>query len=369
MSLASAPTAQSHTIRQDWTKAEVEALYALPFNDFLFQAQVVHRQHFDPNEVQVSTLLSIKTGACPEDCKYCPQSARYDTGLEKERLLEIEKVIERAKEAKQVGSTRFCMGAAWRNPRDRDMPYIVKMVEEVKALGLETCMTLGMLTRDQAVALKQAGLDYYNHNLDTSPEYYGDIITTRTYQDRLNTLENVRAAGMNVCSGGIVGMGETLGDRASMLVQLANLPEQPQSVPINMLVKVKGTPLDNVEDLDYFEFIRTIAVARIMMPKSHVRLSAGREAMNEQMQALCFMAGANSIFYGCKLLTTSNPDTHEDVLLFKKLGINTERTRDFSDEAHQQVLEEEIAQQNESDKSELFYDATAAKPQPAVAEA
>ena len=369
MSLASAPTAQSHTIRQDWTKAEVEALYALPFNDLLFQAQVVHRQHFDPNEVQVSTLLSIKTGACPEDCKYCPQSARYDTGLEKERLLEIEKVIERAKEAKQVGSTRFCMGAAWRNPRDRDMPYIVKMVEEVKALGRETCMTLGMLTRDQAVALKQAGLDYYNHNLDTSPEYYGDIITTRTYQDRLNTLENVRAAGMNVCSGGIVGMGETLGDRASMLVQLANLPEQPQSVPINMLVKVKGTPLDNVEDLDYFEFIRTIAVARIMMPKSHVRLSAGREAMNEQMQALCFMAGANSIFYGCKLLTTSNPDTHEDVLLFKKLGINTERTRDFSDEAHQQVLEEEIAQQNESDKSELFYDATAAKPQPAVAEA
>jgi|TARA_B100000749_G_scaffold224282_1_gene179620 biotin synthase len=369
MSLASAPTAQSHTIRQDWTKAEVEALYALPFNDLLFQAQVVHRQHFDPNEVQVSTLLSIKTGACPEDCKYCPQSARYDTGLEKERLLEIEKVLERAKEAKQVGSTRFCMGAAWRNPRDRDMPYIVKMVEEVKALGLETCMTLGMLTRDQAVALKQAGLDYYNHNLDTSPEYYGDIITTRTYQDRLNTLENVRAAGMNVCSGGIVGMGETLGDRASMLVQLANLPEQPQSVPINMLVKVKGTPLDNVEDLDYFEFIRTIAVARIMMPKSHVRLSAGREAMNEQMQALCFMAGANSIFYGCKLLTTSNPDTHEDVLLFKKLGINTERTRDFSDEAHQQVLEEEIAQQNESDKSELFYDATAAKPQPAVAEA
>mgnify|MGYP000170907459 CR=1 FL=1 len=369
MSLASAPTAQSHTIRQDWTKAEVEALYALPFNDLLFQAQVVHRQHFDPNEVQVSTLLSIKTGACPEDCKYCPQSARYDTGLEKERLLEVEKVIERAKEAKQVGSTRFCMGAAWRNPRDRDMPYIVKMVEEVKALGLETCMTLGMLTRDQAVALKQAGLDYYNHNLDTSPEYYGDIITTRTYQDRLNTLENVRAAGMNVCSGGIVGMGETLGDRASMLVQLANLPEQPQSVPINMLVKVKGTPLDNVEDLDYFEFIRTIAVARIMMPKSHVRLSAGREAMNEQMQALCFMAGANSIFYGCKLLTTSNPDTHEDVLLFKKLGINTERTRDFSDEAHQQVLEEEIAQQNESDKSELFYDATAAKPQPAVAEA
>ena len=366
MTLASAPSAQTTTIRNDWIKAEVEALFAMPFNDLLFNAQVVHRQHFNPNEVQVSTLLSIKTGACPEDCKYCPQSARYDTGLEKERLLEIEKVIQRAKEAKQVGSTRFCMGAAWRNPRDRDMPYILKMVEEVKSLGLETCMTLGMLTRDQAVALKQAGLDYYNHNLDTSPEYYGDIITTRTYQDRLNTLENVRAAGMNVCSGGIVGMGETVSDRASMLVQLANLPEQPQSVPINMLVKVKGTPLDSVEDLDYFEFIRTIAVARIMMPKSHVRLSAGREAMNEQMQALCFMAGANSIFYGCKLLTTSNPDTHEDVMLFKKLGINTERTRDYSDEAHQQVLEEEIAQQQEQsdDSNDLFIDATKPKVAP-----
>ena len=366
MTLASAPSAQTTTIRNDWIKAEVEALFAMPFNDLLFNAQVVHRQHFNPNEVQVSTLLSIKTGACPEDCKYCPQSARYDTGLEKERLLEIEKVIQRAKEAKQVGSTRFCMGAAWRNPRDRDMPYILKMVEEVKSLGLETCMTLGMLTRDQAVALKQAGLDYYNHNLDTSPEYYGDIITTRTYQDRLNTLENVRAAGMNVCSGGIVGMGETVSDRASMLVQLANLPEQPQSVPINMLVKVKGTPLDSVEDLDYFEFIRTIAVARIMMPKSHVRLSAGREAMNEQMQALCFMAGANSIFYGCKLLTTSNPDTHEDVMLSKKLGINTERTRDYSDEAHQQVLEEEIAQQQEQsdDSNDLFIDATKPKVAP-----
>jgi len=366
MTLASAHSAQTTTIRNDWTKAEVEALFAMPFNDLLFNAQVVHRQHFNPNEVQVSTLLSIKTGACPEDCKYCPQSARYDTGLEKERLLEIEKVIKRAKEAKQVGSTRFCMGAAWRNPRDRDMPYILKMVEEVKSLGLETCMTLGMLTRDQAVALKQAGLDYYNHNLDTSPEYYGDIITTRTYQDRLNTLENVRAAGMNVCSGGIVGMGETVSDRASMLVQLANLPEQPQSVPINMLVKVKGTPLDSVEDLDYFEFIRTIAVARIMIPKSHVRLSAGREAMNEQMQALCFMAGANSIFYGCKLLTTSNPDTHEDVMLFKKLGINTERTRDYSDEAHQQVLEEEIAQQQEQsdDSNDLFIDATKPKVAP-----
>ncbi|MFQ3249389.1 MAG: biotin synthase [Glaciecola sp.] len=342
--------------RHDWTIPEVNALYAMPFNDLLFKAQMVHRAHFDPNYVQVSTLLSIKTGACPEDCKYCPQSARYDTGLEKERLMEINKVIERAKEAKQAGSTRFCMGAAWRNPKERDMPYVTDMVREVKKLGLETCMTLGMLTRDQAIALKQAGLDYYNHNLDTSPEFYGDIITTRTYQDRLETLENVREAGMHVCSGGIVGMGETGDDRSSLLVQLANLDHHPESVPINMLVKVEGTPLDSVKDLEPFEFIRTIAVARIMMPQSFVRLSAGRESMNEQMQALCFMAGANSIFYGCKLLTTSNPETHEDVMLFKKLGINSQQTKDYSDEAFEAALTEEIAQkQNES----LYVDASA----------
>jgi biotin synthase len=347
----------TETIRHDWSKAEVEALYAMPFNDLLFKAQLVHRQNFDPNQVQVSTLLSIKTGACPEDCKYCPQSARYDTGLEKERLLEVEKVIERAKEAKATGSTRFCMGAAWRNPKERDMPYVTRMVAEVKKLGLETCMTLGMLTREQAIALKQSGLDYYNHNLDTSPEFYGDIITTRTYEDRLNTLENVREAGMNVCSGGIVGMGESAADRAGLLLQLANLPAHPESVPINMLVKVEGTPLDKVEDLEPFEFIRTIAIARIMMPKSYVRLSAGREEMNEQMQALCFMAGANSIFYGCKLLTTSNPDTHEDVQLFRKLGINSERSRGYSDEAHELALQEEINQQNDT-SSDLFYDAT-----------
>ncbi|NMH59369.1 biotin synthase BioB [Alteromonas ponticola] len=364
MSAAPLPSS-SESVRHNWTRQEVQQLFSLPFNDLLFQAQVVHRQHFNPNEVQVSTLLSIKTGACPEDCKYCPQSARYDTGLEKERLLEIEKVIERAKEAKATGSTRFCMGAAWRNPKERDMPYVTKMVAEVKKLGLETCMTLGMLSQDQAVALKQAGLDYYNHNLDTSPEYYGDIITTRTYDDRLNTLQNVRDAGMNVCSGGIVGMGESAEDRASLLMQLANLPEHPQSVPINMLVKVKGTPLDNVDDLEPFEFVRTIAVARIMMPKSHVRLSAGRENMNEQMQAMCFMAGANSIFYGCKLLTTSNPETHEDVMLFKKLGINTERSRNYSDEAYEQALTEKIA--NNDTDSELFYDATK-KPQAAHAE-
>ncbi|GAB5382251.1 MAG: biotin synthase BioB [Aliiglaciecola sp.] len=347
-------------VRHDWTLDEVNRLFDMPFNDLLFEAQTVHRQHFDPNYVQVSTLLSIKTGACPEDCKYCPQSARYDTGLEKERLLEIEKVIQRAKEAKATGSTRFCMGAAWRNPKDRDMPYVIDMVKEVKKLGLETCMTLGMLSREQAVALKQAGLDYYNHNLDTSPEYYGDIITTRTYQDRLDTLQNVRDAGMHVCSGGIVGMGENADDRSGLLMQLANLERHPESVPINMLVKVKGTPLDSIDDLEPFEFIRTIAVARIMMPKSFVRLSAGREAMNEQMQSLCFMAGANSIFYGCKLLTTSNPETHEDVMLFKKLGINSKQTREFSDEAHEAALLEEIESKNDA-SNELFYDASQTK--------
>ncbi|MGS2721229.1 biotin synthase BioB [Paraglaciecola aestuariivivens] len=355
MSLNVSSATSPSPIRHDWTIEEVNQLFNLPFNDLMFQAQTVHRANFDPNHVQVSTLLSIKTGACPEDCKYCPQSARYDTGLEKERLMEVEKVIQRAREAKQAGSTRFCMGAAWRNPKERDMPYVTEMVKEVKKLGLETCMTLGMLSRDQALALKQAGLDYYNHNLDTSPEFYGDIITTRTYQDRLNTLDNVREAGMNVCSGGIVGMGETAKDRSSLLMQLANLEHHPESVPINMLVKVKGTPMENVEDLDYFAFIRTIAVARIMMPKSYVRLSAGREAMNEQMQAMCFMAGANSIFYGCKLLTTSNPETHEDVMLFKKLGINARQSREYSDEAHEAALLEEIEDNSEPS---LFYDAS-----------
>lgn len=341
-------------IRHDWTVAEVNALFAKPFNDLLFEAQTIHRQHFNANEVQVSTLLSIKTGACPEDCKYCPQSARYDTGLEKERLMEVKQVLDRAADAKKVGSTRFCMGAAWRNPKQRDMPYLVQMIEGVKAMGMETCMTLGMLTREQALQLKQAGLDYYNHNLDTSPEFYGDIITTRTYQDRLNTLQNVRDAGMNVCSGGIVGMGEGQSDRSGLLVQLANLEKHPESVPINMLVKVDGTPLDQVEDLDEFEFIRTIAVARILMPESYVRLSAGREAMNQQTQALCFMAGANSIFYGCKLLTTSNPDTDEDVQLFRKLGINPERTRDYSDEAHSSMLMDAVREKSEES---LFYNA------------
>ncbi|MEZ6933139.1 biotin synthase BioB [Aeromonas sp. S19(2024)] len=349
-------TAGAHALRHDWTLSEVQDLFALPFNDLLFQAQTVHRAHFDPNEVQVSTLLSIKTGACPEDCKYCPQSARYHTGLETERLMEVEKVLERAREAKANGSSRFCMGAAWRNPKEKDMPYILRMIEEVRGLGMETCMTLGMLTADQAARLGAAGLDYYNHNLDTSPEFYGDIITTRTYQDRLDTLEHVRGAGMKVCSGGIVGMGEQAKDRAGLLMALANLPRHPESVPINMLVKVKGTPLENQENLDPFEFIRTIAVARIMMPASHVRLSAGREKMNEQMQAMCFLAGANSIFYGCKLLTTPNPDENSDMQLFKRLGIRPALRAQKPDQVQEEELLAEVNRQSEP--SELFYDAT-----------
>ncbi|HET8711747.1 MAG TPA: biotin synthase BioB, partial [Spongiibacteraceae bacterium] len=279
---AAAPTP---SVRHDWTRAEVEALFALPFNDLLFRAASVHRQHFDPNAVQVSTLLSIKTGACPEDCKYCPQSNRYDTGLEPEKLMEVQKVIEEARVAKAQGSTRFCMGAAWRSPKKKDMPYVTAMVRGVKELGMETCMTLGMLSVEQANELAEAGLDYYNHNLDTSPEFYGEIITTRTYEDRLTTLDHVRGAGIKVCSGGIVGMGESVRDRAGLLQQLANLPEHPDSVPINMLVKVEGTPLADQNNIDPFDFIRTIAVARILMPKSHVRLSAGREAMNDEMHA------------------------------------------------------------------------------------
>lgn len=340
--------------RPHWTREQILALFEQPLFDLLFQAQQVHRAHFDANEVQVSTLLSIKTGACPEDCKYCPQSARYNTGLEAEQLLELDKVLARAKEAKANGSSRFCMGAAWRNPKARDMPYLVKMVEEVKALGLETCMTLGMLAPEQASQLARAGLDYYNHNLDTSPEYYGDIITTRTYADRLNTLEHVREAGMKVCSGGIVGLGESAVDRAGLLQALANLPKAPESVPINMLVKVKGTPLAEQADLDEFEFIRTIAVARILMPTSYVRLSAGREQMNEQMQAMCFMAGANSIFYGCKLLTTPNPDENSDLQLFKRLGLRPSGVSQKPDQITELELHEQLAAQAEP---ALYYEA------------
>jgi biotin synthase len=316
---------QQGDIRHDWTRRQVEALFALPFNDLLFRAQSIHRRYFDPNQVQVSTLLSIKTGACPEDCAYCPQSTRYDTGLEVEKLMAVEQVLERARAARDSGATRFCMGAAWRSPKQRDMPYVVAMVKGVRELGLESCMTLGMLTAGQARELAEAGLDYYNHNLDTSPEFYGDVITTRTYQDRLDTLGHVRSAGMKVCSGGIVGMGEQQSDRAGLLQQLANQPQHPESVPVNMLVRVKGTPLAEEADLDPFEFIRTIAVARIMMPASHVRLSAGREEMNEQIHALAYFAGANSIFYGEKLLTTPNPRANTDMALFARLGIEPEQ--------------------------------------------
>ncbi len=311
----------NQNIQQDWQVEEVLKLFSMPFSDLIFKSSSVHRQFHNPNEVQISTLLSIKTGACPENCKYCPQSAHYDTGLEKESLMAIDKILESAENAKKAGASRFCMGAAWRSLHDRDVEKICEIVEAVKETGLETCMTLGMLTDSQSKKLKEAGLDYYNHNIDSSEEFYSEIISTRNFSDRLNTLKNVREAGLNVCSGGIVGMGETREDRAKMLIVLANLPKQPESVPINMLVKVKGTPLANVANLDPFEFIRTIAVARIMMPKSKVRLSAGREEMNEQTQALCFLAGANSIFYGEKLLTTQNPQTQKDQELFAKLGI------------------------------------------------
>ncbi len=343
------------SIRHDWTRAEITALFALPFSDLMFQAQSVHRAYFNPNEVQVSTLCSIKTGACPEDCAYCPQSARYDTGLEKEKLMAVEKVIEEARAAKASGATRFCMGAAWRSPKGKDMPYVTHMVKGVKALGMETCMTLGMLDEQQAQDLADAGLDYYNHNLDTSPEYYGEIITTRTYQDRLQTLANVRKAGMKVCCGGIVGMGEEVSDRAGLLQQLANMPEHPESVPINMLVKVGGTPLADEADLDPFDFIRTIAVARILMPKSHVRLSAGREQMNEQTQAMAFLAGANSIFYGEKLLTTPNPEANKDMQLFNKLGIKPEAYEVHEDDSEQEAAI--VHQLQEAAMDSMFYNA------------
>ena len=309
-------------LRHDWTLDEIQALFALPFNDLLFRAHQVHREHHDPNAVQVSTLLSIKTGACPEDCAYCSQSARYDTGLERERLLPLDEVVATARAAREAGASRFCMGAAWRNPTDRNLDRVIEMIREVKALGLEACVTLGMLTPEQARRLREAGLDYYNHNLDTSPEFYGNVITTREYEDRLRTLEAVREAGIHVCAGGILGMGEATRDRASLLQQLANLPRHPESVPINLLVQVEGTPLHGVEKLDPIEFVRTIAVARILMPASDVRLSAGRHEMSDEMQALCFFAGANSIFHGDRLLTTDNAEADRDRRLFARLGLH-----------------------------------------------
>ena len=346
-------------VRHNWSREEVMALFDQPFSDLMYQAQTVHRANFDPNQVQVSTLCSIKTGACPEDCAYCPQSARYDTGLEKEKLMKVDAVIAEAQSAKSSGATRFCMGAAWRSPKGKDMPYVTAMVKGVKALGLETCMTLGMLKEKQAQELADAGLDYYNQNLDISPEFYGDVITTRTYADRLETLDNVRNAGMKVCCGGIVGMGEEAEDRAGLLLQLANMKEHPESVPVNMLVRVEGTPLETQGDLDPFDFIRTIAVARIIMPQSHVRLSAGREDMNEQMQAMAYLAGANSIFYGEKLLTTPNPEASKDMLLFKRLGIHQESYEIHMDEKEQETaLVEALVKDREALKNDpFFYDA------------
>jgi len=309
-------------VRHDWTREEVRVLFDLPFPDLMFRAQTIHRVNFEPTEVQISTLLSIKTGGCPEDCAYCPQSAKYDTGVKAEKLMPLDAVLREARAAKGAGASRFCMGAAWREPKDRDLDNVCAMVEGVKALGLETCATLGMLTGAQALRLKDAGLDYYNHNLDTSPEFYGEIITTRVYQDRLQTLDYVRGAGIHVCCGGIVGMGETREDRVGMIATLASLPEHPESVPINMLVRVAGTPLTSEPSLEPLEFVRTIAVARTTMPRSVVRLSAGREDMSEETQVLCFLAGANSIFYGPKLLTTPNPKRDRDQDLMHRLGMS-----------------------------------------------
>jgi len=310
-------------IRHDWTRAEVAALFALPFNDLLHRAHMVHREHHDPNAVQVSTLLSIKTGGCPEDCAYCPQAQRYQTGVKAEKLMSVEAVLERARAARDAGASRFCMGAAWRSPKDRDVAKVAEIVSAVKGLGLETCATLGMLSGEQATTLKQAGLDYYNHNIDTAPDFYGDVISTREYRDRLDTLGRVRTAGLKICCGGIVGMGETRAQRAGLIAQLANMNPYPESVPINHLVQVEGTPMHGLPPLDPIEFVRTIAVARITMPKARVRLSAGRRELGEAVQAMCFMAGANSIFYGDKLLTTDNPEADDDRKLLEKLGLKT----------------------------------------------
>ena len=321
MSLAERLPPRQHRLRHDWTREDVRALFSLPFTELVFRAAAVHREYFDPAEVQISTLLSIKTGGCPEDCAYCPQSAKFDTGVDAGKLMDVDVVLAEARAAKAGGASRFCMGAAWRSPKDRDLEKVCAMVEGVKALGMESCVTLGMLTGAQAALLKDAGLDYYNHNLDTSPEFYGEIISTRCYQDRLDTLEHVRDAGINVCCGGIVGMGESLDDRVGLIATLASLPVHPESVPINMLVQVEGTPLAGTAKLDPLDFVRTIAVARITMPASMVRLSAGREEMSDETQALCFLAGANSIFYGPKLLTTPNPGRDRDMQLLDKLGL------------------------------------------------
>lgn len=317
----------NHMIRHDWTVEEIGELFLLPFNDLLYRSQSVHRQNFDPNEIQLSALLNIKEGGCPEDCAYCPQSIRYHTEVEAGPTMTLEDVISAAKQARSQGASRFCMGGAWRSPKKNDFNKVLEMIAAVHAQGLETCATLGMLNDEQAQQLKQAGLDYYNHNLDSSPEYYEKIITTRTYSDRLNTLDSVRKAGLNVCCGGIVGMGESTKDRIGLLAALANMPKHPESVPINLLVRVEGTPLAETDELDPFDLVRTIAVARILMPASYVRLSAGRTGMQDSLQALCFFAGANSIFYGDKLLTTENPAHEKDMRLFERLGLRPEKDR------------------------------------------
>ncbi|QCI25993.1 biotin synthase BioB [Buchnera aphidicola] len=308
-----------------WKRYEVQELFQKPFLDLMFQAQKIHRKHFDPNEIQISTLLSIKTGLCPEDCKYCAQSSRYKTKITNEPLLDMSKILDAAKKAKKIGSNRFCMGAAWRNPKERDMPYLIKIIKKIKDMGMETCMTLGSINISQAKKLSQAGLDFYNHNLDTSPTFYKKIVTTRTYQERLNTLDIIRKSGIKICSGGILGLGEKIDDRIDLLMQLSNLDQPPESIPMNMLVRIPGTPLEKNKNINDVDFIKTIAVTRIMMNKSYIRLSAGRENMSENMQTLCFMAGANSIFYGCKLLTTGNPKEVDDVRLFKKLGLHAKK--------------------------------------------
>ncbi len=318
------PLVTPSTLRHDWPMDEIEALFALPFNELLFRAHSVHREHFEPNTVQVSTLLNIKTGGCAENCGYCSQSAHFDAGMEREALLAVEEVLDAARAARDGGATRFCMGAAWRKPKQKDLEVVIAMIQGVKGMGMEACVTLGMLDDDQVAQLREAGLDYYNHNIDTSPEYYDQVVTTRKFSDRIETINRVSEAGIKVCSGGILGMGEGRRDRAAMLQELANLPEHPGSVPINLLVKVPGTPLGDSPDLDIFEFVRTIAVARLLMPASYVRLSAGRQTMHDEAQALCFFAGANSLFYGDKLLTTENATTDHDRQLFERLGLQIE---------------------------------------------
>ncbi|PPI88735.1 biotin synthase BioB [Candidatus Pantoea edessiphila] len=338
-------------MKQIWKIKQVEKLFNKPLINLIFKAQQVHRRHFDPLLIQISTLLSIKTGNCPEDCKYCSQSIRYKTGLKYQSLMKVKEILIAAHQAKASGSSRFCMGAAWKNINDRDIPYIKKIIKEVKAIGMETCMTLGSLTNSQAQHLAKAGLDFYNHNLDTSPEFYNKIVTTRKYEERLETLNKVRNAGIKICSGGILGLGETVKDRASLLIQLANLPKPPESIPINMLVKVKGTPLENNKNIEPFEFIKTIAITRIMIPKSYIRLSAGRDRMNEQTQAMCFIAGANSIFYGCKLLTAPNSNEKKDIMLLNKLGLKAEHNNIKKNENY-------INTKNQVLTNEQFYDAT-----------